>query len=170
MRRLLALIPLLAIAGCDSGPQSVEQIAAEVEETPRLKAGEWRTDFEITDFEVPGAPADMRASMQNMLQKQATTQCVSEQEAGQDPRDFLKKNQGTGCQFERFANSGGAIDAKLICAPEGGARSEATMKGTVAPERMTMTIATQTSIPGLPGGGAATINMKMNSVRTGDCA
>ena len=171
MRLLLLGMPLLALVGCDEGPKTPEQAAAEMASAPKMLPGRWRTSFEFTGMEMPGAPPEAQAMMKNMMRGRTDESCVTAEEANRDPRDFLRRSQQQGgCTFDRFdVSDSGLIDAAMVCAPQEGARVEATMKGSIQPERIDMTIDSNTTNAAMPEGNAR-VTMKMNSVRLGDCA
>lgn len=174
MRRSIVCLGALALAACnsaDDGPKTAEQAAEEMGEAPKMRAGLWTTTVEVTRFDMPGAPPEAKNMMQGMMgQGQSSEQCVSAEEANRDPREFLKESQQGNCTFGKFSVAGGAVDAQMTCKPEQGAEANVTMKGQIAPERVTMAIesaVTGAAAPGQPGN--MTMAMTMTSVRTGDC-
>jgi len=173
MNKLLLLaLPALALAACnsaDTGPKTPEQAAAEMKKAVKMTPGKWQTTMTITKFDMPGAPPEAAQAMKGMMGKPTVTEsCLTKEEADKDPADFIKKGQGDGCTFERFAIDDGKLDGKMVCdkGPQG--KMEATMNGTLGAEAMSMTMNSTVSDAKMPG-GKAEMGMTMAMKRIGAC-
>lgn len=178
MRTFLWGLPLLMLGACSEGPKTPEQAAEEMASAPKLRPGLWRTDFRFVDVEMPSLPPRAREMMKTMLEGRSDENCVTPEEANRDPREFLTRvQQQSGCRYDRFeVSSAGALDARMICAPPAGTseglpgnvRTEAEMKGTIAPELIDMTITSATTGIDSPVANAK-MTMTMKSARVGEC-
>lgn len=174
MKKLILIaLPALALAACDSadkGPKTPEQAAVEMKNAVKMKPGKWQTTMQITKFEMPGAPPEAAAAMKGMTgQAQTSESCLTKEEADKDPSEFIKKGQeGADCTFEHFDVSGGKLDGKMVCKKAGQGQMEASMKGTMGAEAMTMAMDTLVSDPKMPG-GKVQMSMTMDSKRIGEC-
>lgn len=174
MKKLIFLaLPALALAACDSadkGPKTPEQAAAAMKDAVKMKPGKWQTTMQITKFEMPGAPPETANAMKGMMgQAQTSESCLTKEEADKDPTEFIKKGQaGADCTFEHFDVSGGKLDGKMVCKKGGQGQMEATMKGILGAESMTMAMDTHVTDPNMPG-GKVEMGMTMTSKRIGEC-
>jgi hypothetical protein len=150
------------------------EVAAEMAETRAQRPGQYEASVEFTKFEVPGMPASMLAEMRGKMEGQTavkTSYCLTEEAAASSQRDRLRqmsRAQGD-CAFERFEVDGDAIDARLACTGmPGNGSATMTMAGTMGREASSVRVSSVMSNPATPGINA-TIDMQVDTRRTGDC-
>lgn len=176
MRRYLFVLPLLAFAACDRGPQvsienaTPEEVAAEMKKSgvaeELRKPGQWSTTMSVVEIEAPGMPPEALDQMRRMMGNgQTTERCVTEEELKQ-VESFIGQNNAN-CRFEHYRVSGGQIDGKARCR-QGGVNQQMTMNGSFTADSSDMTIRSETS-GGAPGQNV-NVTMNIKSKRLGDCA
>lgn len=175
MRRLTLMIPLLALAACDSGPSvsvenaTPEEVAAEMKKSgvaeQLRKPGQWETTMSVVDINAPGMPPEAMNQMRTMMGNGQTTQrCVTEEELKQ-VESFIGQNNAN-CRFDHYRVSDGKIDGKAKCS-QGAVNQLMTMNGSFTTDTSDMTIRSETS--GGPPGQNMTVTMNIKSKRLGDC-
>ncbi|MEY3704222.1 MAG: hypothetical protein RLZZ561_1842 [Pseudomonadota bacterium] len=132
MMRMLALVPLILLAGCEkmSDPvQSGKRAAATAAGRERpivtaLQPGLWETTTEIAVLEPEARAAlendDARALADKLGgQKQVSMACLSADQA-RSPNALVIGGRDQGqCSFESFSLNRGTLDAVLTCAQPG---------------------------------------------------
>jgi hypothetical protein len=163
----------LALAACnqaDKGPKTMEEAQKEAAKLERPEPGQYTQTMKITKFEVPNAPPEMAKQMQASLgEAQTTTFCLTEEMSKQGFQEMFNELGKDGeCKYERFAVSGGKLDALLQCESKAEGKGTITIAGTVGSQGSDVTVAIQTVNPASPMGNS-TIGMNMVSKRTGNC-
>lgn len=171
----LALSALSACGETPGEPKSIEEVAAEVDNMTKPKAGEYASTTELVELNIPGQPPEMAVQLKEMMSGQfaeTTTSCLTEAEAEQGFEEKIREMgegvNGLKCDFERFDVDGDNIDAKMACSGAAGMKAGLTMAGTVAAERQSVDMTMDMSGGQIPG-GTMQIKMKVVSERTGDC-
>lgn len=168
-----AVLAISTLAGCDKtdkGPKSMEQAKAEAAKLERPKPGLYKQSRTITKFEIPGTPPAAAAQMQAAMGKvQENNFCMTPEMANQGFRDIVDKiGKGKDCKYDRFAVSGGRIDALLHCENATQGKGTITMAGTVGEEGSDITVAVDQQGGQAPMANAK-ITMRVVSQRIGDC-
>jgi hypothetical protein len=163
--RLIALLPLLAIAACSGSSEPAKQEGeAEAAPAATIAAGQWETSTEVTSLvqRDKGAPA----IKMEKGSKTSRSVCVAEAD-GKQPPPALLVPEGLDCKYRDAYVSGGRLNATLACTRPGlsgdistivnGSFTATTLEGTA-------TIETR-----LSGEGDARIDTRLTGRRTGDC-
>ncbi len=157
MRRIALLIPALAL------------LPACGKADGELNPGSWKTTMTMTKFDIPGAPAAMLKAAQSALGKgESSDSCMSSAQARAGVRDFSGTMQQGQCKMEDFKQSGGKMSGKMVCTDSAMGATAMKMDGSYTPEMVNMTLSGEITEKSLPG-GKATIEMTINSARTGEC-
>jgi len=170
---LLGLVLLLA--ACGSGP-TVEEENASVEEVAEkvraasdneglLRPGQWQTRVSIEEVDMPGMPPQAAEQMKRMMAMSQTSEmCLAPEEVERPSGDFF--GAGENCRYDHFKMGGGKIDAAMRCT-HGGGSQRMEMAGTYSRDAYEMRMKSQ--MQGGPGGGPATMTMKVEAKRLGEC-
>ena len=179
MTRLLMLLPVALLFACDSGPEvdvrnaSVEQVANEVRDQGGfadgetfVRPGKWRASVEVSEFDIPGMPADMAQQMKSrMVAPPQVDTCLKPEDVKRPGEDFFAAQEN--CRYDHFRMGGGKMDAKMACRHEG-ITQQMEMSGTYGPDNYRMTTSMKTD-PGRAAMGAMTMKMTVESRRMGEC-
>lgn len=172
-----AVLAVSTLAGCNKsgdsgsgGPKSMEQAKEEAAKLERPKPGLYKQSMTITKFEIPGAPPAAAAQMQAAMSKaQESNFCMTAEMANQGFRDMFDKVGKNGdCKYDRFAVSGGKIDALLHCENAAQGKGTITMNGTVGEDGSDVTVAVDQQGGQTPMANAK-IAMHLVSQRIGEC-
>lgn len=181
MRMMMAAVAVsmtaVALGGCDTqnkGPQTEEEVRAELASAERMQPGEYASNVEIARFDVPGMPEEQQTMIRGLMTGAAQVQrsyCLTEAQAARGSEDmFREMAQGdSNCRFEDFNVSGQNVTGRMICGGQGGANATMNLTGTMAGDSSTMTMVMEISDPSLPQ-GRAEMEMRATSRRTGDCS
>lgn len=136
MRRLLALLPLLALApACGGAPEpanmSAEDVAATLEQIS-IEPGLWEVASAVTDVRGPNLPFDAR---RRMVGPRATVRhCIRPEQARQPSAGFLAGRDDDRCAYSDFSMQGGLLRGTMTCPGDRGAGSvETVMLGRYGP-------------------------------------
>lgn len=187
MPRLIAALPLLALAGCNqqstadsaarTGDVSLTNAApSEVAKQAQAAApahfapGEWETTVEILDMDMPGM-ANMPPQMREQMKKSLTAggrsvkTCITPEQAAKPQSDVLTGKTDGRCTYRNYTMSGGRIDATLACSgPQGGEMTQ-TISGTYT--QTSFALASEVHSSGEAGG--MNMKAKTSGKRLGDC-
>ncbi len=136
MRRLLALLPLLALApACDGTPESNNMSAAEVAgalEQISIEPGLWEVVSAITNVRGPNLPFDAR---RRMIGPRATVRhCIRPEQAQRPSAGFLAGSDDDRCVYRDFSMQGGLLRGTMTCTGDrGGGPVETEMLGRYGP-------------------------------------
>lgn len=180
MTRAFMLVPLLALAACDSGPKvtatnaSIEEVADKVAaarlDKDFLRPGQWLTKGSIDDISAPGMPAEIGAQMMRRGRGMpGTTSCMTEADVRKPGPDFFTGNKS--CRYDHFTLGGGKIDGRMRCTAAGGTQVS-TLTGIYGPDTYRLAMTTTMENPaGAPEGGIEGLTMKLSveGKRVGDC-
>jgi hypothetical protein len=167
MRRFCMLavgIAAIAITACSRGPEHIQ-------------AGEWEMRMKLTDFDAPGAPAEMVASSRAQLNQERTTRsCITPEQATNPLRDvraaMTQVPAGASCNTEEDRFAGGVIRLRVTCRATNGQQGQATiaMDGSFSETTLQATM-TMTAQGTEPGGAQRTlrVNSEVRGIRVGDC-
>lgn len=177
--RLIHALPLLAglaLAACGDNPDeeltdealSMDEVLAEAQDNGAMpQPGEYRTDFELVSFEVPGATSiDMETLRQQFAEGagEQTSFCVTE---AMDREAWISAMTDNSCTISRISAEGQTIDMAMTCAAEEGPQGRITLSGTQG--ETTSNLEMHMTQP-IPGHGTANIVARLTSERTGDCS
>ncbi len=168
----------LALAACGSEPgtpKTADEIAEAAEDLVKPTPGLYRSTATITEFEVPGLPAEQAAQMRDMMggaSGQSSESCMTQEQADEGFRNVAKQlGEGQGgvkCEFSEFEAAGSDLDASLKCTGPGGVDVTMDMDGTIEKERSEIAMAMTQKGAGIPG-GEVRVGMQIKSERIGDC-
>lgn len=172
---LPAALAVLLIAGCDKkadgGPKSMEEAKEEAAKLERPNPGQYKQTIQITQFEIPGAPAGTADQIkQAMQQQQEGSFCLTKEKADAGFREMFSEVGKNGeCTYERFDVNGGKLDAVLNCKGADKGTARIVLAGKVTSEGSDVTVNVDQKGPADNPMGTAKIGMHMTSQRTGDC-
>ena len=97
MKRFALILPLIATAACDSGPEvkadnaKPSEVAAKMRDAAGkgsfVRPGEWQQTVSLLKIEAPGMPPEAREYMQRAMDKaQVNNVCLSKEQA-EKPRE-----------------------------------------------------------------------------------
>lgn len=172
----LAAAILLAGCGGDAdtdgdGAVSSEELTAEAAGAIQPQPGQYRTSYELLEFDVPGMPESLKAQMQAQMGGAAEVAkpiitCLTPEQARANGAEELAKQMAEGnCTVARFDVSGGAISSEMQCSGADGVTTRVVMDGQMTATSSTMTMTSETEMQG------QTIRTKARatSERIGDC-
>ena len=178
---IMAALAALLLAGCGgSQPEeaqgealTVDQAAAALEETGRLRPGQYATTVEMLDVSIPGMPGAQGEALAQMIGGKAATRatfCLTPEEAEQGPERMVEEMANADCRVESLDTRAGSFSADMHCtAPQAG-EGDYRIEGTMTDESSTMTMRVDQAVPGVPGSPRVRLEMRVDSQRTGDCA
>ena len=174
--RFAITVPLLAavaLAGCNKepeGPKTAEQVKQEASAIVKPQPGQYRSTMTITNFVIPGMPADKAAQMKGMFSAsgKSTEFCLSADEADKGFEEFTKRMAQGKCSFDQFNTTSGTLDAKMTCQTGQGMTGKYEMNGSFSATGSKMALKVNQSAPGLPGGGMM-MEAEVINERIGDC-
>ena len=176
MTKLLAALPLILLAACDSSPDvkmenaSIGEVAQEMRQATGkegfISPGKWQQTVSLLEIEAPGMPDEIRAGMRRAMgNKQVHEVCLTKEQAKSPKEDFFA-GADKNCRYEHFNWGDGKIDLKLNCKHPQATQTMA-MVGSYSPDAYTMTM-TATNVGGGPA-GEMTMKMKVDAKRIGEC-
>jgi hypothetical protein len=151
-----------AAGGAISSEEVIERAR---EGTVRPLPGLYRSQVELVDLDIPGAPPQAAEMMRGQM-AQTNEFCLTEEDVEEGYRRMASQPQGDNCSFTRFDVDGGEIDAVMSCSNPGGGAVDITMQGTggETSSEFTMRMAGD-----FGGAGKGSMTMKQSSERIGDC-
>lgn len=163
MRMIVVSTLALALAACGS---SGDRADGEVQ----MKAGKWTQTMVIEKFELPGAPPEIAAMMQQMIgQEQSSETCMTEDQVAKGWAEQAKESmQGQACETESFDASDGKLSGKVVCSEDKGGSATMMLDGDYDAESMAMTMTAEIQSADMPG-GKGTMIMKLSGKRIGEC-
>lgn len=137
---------------------------------PARIPGEWEYVSKVELLDVQGGPPGMAENMRKASAPATTRrECMTKAEAEEDINKAMQKEQ-SGCRFERLQTGAGTIAGTAIC-KNGGMEATGTMRGTVKPTAMDMTVDMTMKLPSPGNSAPATMKMRMTMAgkRVGNC-
>ena len=176
MRRLTIALPLLAaiaLAGCNKdpdGPKTAEQVKKEASQLVKPQPGQYRTTMKVTNFAIPGMPAEQAAQMKGMFSASGKSSefCLSPAEADKGFEEFSKRMAQGKCSFDQFNATAGSLDARMTCQTGKGMTGKYEMHGTFSTTGSQMAMKVNQTAAGTPGGGMR-MEAEVTNERIGDC-
>ncbi|MGP1352681.1 MAG: DUF3617 domain-containing protein [Parasphingopyxis sp.] len=121
--------PVALLGACSSGGDadadgdgeiSSEEAQAEMENADvSITPGQWEATVQLTEFDMPDMPEEMRGMMQEQMgQAQTSTSCITEEEAA-NPEANMFGDENDDCTYTDFDMSGGTILIAGTCQAEG---------------------------------------------------
>ncbi|HJQ17339.1 MAG TPA: DUF3617 domain-containing protein [Allosphingosinicella sp.] len=152
--RKLALIVLLAAAGCGAGTQQAEA-PAEI----KLQPGQWEMTTEITNLAVP-------QSKQAAAKPITISNCITADQIDRPQPSIFASSKGN-CSYDNFYMSNGHLNGSVKCALPDGAGSVATsIDGSYTASTMTASVQTMNSVGGVAN---SQMSAKLSGRRIGEC-
>ena len=140
----LALAVACSSNGADTdgdGEISGEEAAAEMEgAAANITPGQWEATVQLTEFDMPDMPEEMRGMMQEQMgQARTSTSCITPEEAAAPEANMFGEDDD--CTYSEFDMSGGTILIAGSCQSEGmpGAMTMR-MEGSYTPTTYDMTM------------------------------
>lgn len=173
---LVAAILLGACGGGDAdtnadGALTTEEVAVEAQGMVQPRPGQYRTTLELLEFDAPGVPDDAKAKMQEAFASglsEGNTFCMTEAQAAQNgPRQMVENLAEAKCDMKAFNVSGNSVVAEMQCPGQGGKSNTIKMEGDMTADSSVMTM---DMTQDMPGTGALTMKMRVNSERIGECS
>lgn len=165
----------MALAACSSEPDepaaeqamNIDEAAEEFSKLDKPEPGQYKLEVEITSFDLPGAPEGALDQMKSVMESAyADGFCLTAEDAEKGFKEQLGQVAQNGqCDFNRLSVDNGKVDAKAVCALDGGTM-EMTMNGTVGKTSSDIVADTKMKAQGQE----MAMTMRMKQTRTGDCA
>jgi hypothetical protein len=173
----LAALALLAACGGDAdtnadGALSGEEVAAEAAGAIKPQPGQYRATYEMLEFNMPGASAEVKQRIQASMGGAAEvakpiTYCLTPEAAAANGAEQMAKNMAEGnCTVARFDVNGGTISADMQCTGPTGVISHVVMDGQMTATSSTMTMTDENDMPGV---GKIQTKTRITAERLGDC-
>ena len=133
---------------------------------PKPQPGSWSMKMDLVDVQGPDADK-VKAMMGPMFASMANMSiCITpEASAKSDPAKGITNGNGD-CKFDKQDVSSAGIHLSGVCT-KNGVQSKVSADGTLTATSQDMTMKTETTSP--MGGGALTMQIRVQSQRTGDC-
>lgn len=138
-----------------------------------IEPGEYRSEFEMVEFAIPGLDAQQTEMMRNAAQQGATqssTYCITPEKAAEGPERMLQEIAESDCVFSSLDSTGGIINAEMQCISADGLEGTFKMQGEVKESSWSMEMQIDQRVPGVSGDGRIQMTMRSNSTRIGECA
>ena len=182
--RLTHTLPLAAailLAACGGGGDadadgdsavSGEEVAAEAAQAIKPEPGQYKTSYELLEFDVPGMPDAVKQQMQAQMGGAAEvargiTYCLTPEDIASQGSQQMVQNMAEGnCTFAKYDVSGGTVSADMQCTGPDGTTNHVLMEGQMTSTGSTMTMTTEQAI----AGRQVHMKTRVTSERTGDCA
>ena len=134
-----------------------------------LTPGNWKSTMTMTKFDIPGAPIAMAQNAKALLGKgQSIDSCITPEMAKAGVKEMSSSMQQGDCKMEDFKQGGGKMSGTMRCTSSAMGATSMKMDGSYTPEKVNMKLSGELADSKLPG-GKASIEMRINSERTGDC-
>lgn len=179
--RFVLLMPIMTgfvLAACSSGGADAdgdgkvaqEEAVGALASMDAPRPGQYRTTFEMQEFNMPGMPKGMIDQMSGSIGGNfSMTYCQTESD-NEDAVRQMTDNMGRGdCTYNTFEVSGNSFTVDMTCTPPDGGAGTYKMTGTTSSEGTDMQMEMQQQMPGMQG-GPMTMKAHMTSERIGDCA
>jgi hypothetical protein len=141
MKKLIVAAPLVFAIACSSGGGSAdadgdgeisqEEAEAEVQSANiNITPGQWENTVQLTEFDVPDMPDEMRAMVEEeMGRARTTTSCITPEEASNPEANMFGGEDEEDCTYSEFTMSNGTILIAGSCDPVGGGATAMRMEG-----------------------------------------
>ena len=165
MRGIIGLVAVaVMVTACSS-----EKTADAAKESTKRQAGSWKNTLTLDQFEVAGAPPELKTMMQGMMTAASKEEvCMTPEFAAKENlAESLAKSQASqNCTFSKQELVGGKLDVAAICKDNNGQSLNLKMAGTSS----ATTTNVKTELTGkAPTGGDMKMVITIVSERTGDC-
>lgn len=166
----LCAVAAVTLAGCgDKKPDATASegaaTASATAESVKPRPGHWDVKLEMTDFDVPGMPAEIKQTIgKQIAQAGAMATCLTPEQAARNDGKFFEPKNNKDCTSESFAMENGKLDAKMVCS-RAGTKQTVAMKGTYGADAYDLTLNSQGEANGQP----MKMTMHVTGKRTGEC-
>lgn len=156
--KLGVLLPIVALAGCSgSGGAAPDTLP---------KPGNWKHGVTLLSFSSDDAPDVTKRLMQDRYGVEESHEaCTSEEDASAGIGAFVVATQQGDCTMEDAKAEGGKVSGTLVCPPN----ARLAVTGTYSEGRFELSLRGPYNELSSPS-GKSTVEMKVVSVRTGDCS
>jgi len=130
---------------------SREEVKGEVDKV-QLKPGQWEGSFTLEDIDLshtPGASAQVKDRMKQMMSQSSIQYCLTPEEAANPSGRMFSGQENNDCTYGGFDARGGTVKGQVSCKGENGTM-DAVMTGSYAPESYEMHM--DMKMAGGPGG------------------
>lgn len=179
MRHLPIVLAVLGLTltGCSKQPDAAQtQASAAAAATAAVQAmrpepGKYRVTTKFTKVSIPGLPPAAAANAGKMFSNtgQSTEFCLTPQQASMGFEEMTKRAAQGKCTYDRFNAVGGRLDAAMTCETGRGMTTKSHVTGTFSPTGSNMTMVSEATVPGLPG-GRMEMEGSVVTERLGDCS
>lgn len=167
----LSALAALSLAACKKDTvvakdESVESVARKVAASDiKPLPGRWESTMKLAKIDMPGLPPEAREAMnQQMGAARTATTCLTPEQAANPNADFFQKG-AENCKYDRFAMTGGKIDAVMTCTQDSTA-IKMSMAGSYSETAYDIKVRSEGEMePGMP----MAMEMTVASRRVGDC-
>lgn len=171
----LCAAALIALVGC-GGTKTPEGASSEAapKEAPvapvaageKPRPGQWQVKLMLTDFDVPGMPANLKDTMSKQMQQASdVTTCLTQAEVDRNDGKFLGPRDQD-CDYHTFTMADGRVAAKMTCT-KSAVKQTVEMTGTYGAEAYDLTLNSQSDMNGTPMKMAMHVTGKRNGECTG---
>ena len=179
MNRLILALPLLMVAGCNSGPEveaenaSIAEVAEQVREASdgkmMVRPGKWVSEVTLESIDIPGMPPAAAEQIKATMAKAASGHetCLSADQAKRPNEDFFAGSDGN-CRYDKFSMDGGKMSGTMRCAQQG-ASQVIEFDGDYSPDSYEMRMSSTVEGNSGPETGPMRMAMRVKSRRIGDC-
>lgn len=152
-------------AGAPSDPAAVAKALAAAQDF-HMQPGLYRTTIAIKQFDMPGMPAAVVASMKQHMADKPVTYCLTLEDANKGVEALKQGMAKANCQFDSFSAAGGKLDSSVTCNFDGKGSMHAVSHGTYTD---TGSVAASTAEVAMGGAGKMRIEQVTTTTRVGDC-
>ncbi|MBN8831049.1 MAG: DUF3617 domain-containing protein [Sphingomonadales bacterium] len=177
----IALVALIPLAACDSGPSVTATNATQKEvqekvadavgggDAQMVEPGRWEGAMTVHEIDIPNMPAAAKEQMkQSMAGAKSFVSCVTPEDVKAQKAFFTGDEDDKSCKYDHFRLAGGKLDAALSCDRGEAGKMHMTMTGSYAPQSYRMDMASKAE--GGPGHmGAMSMRMTVEAKRVGAC-
>jgi Protein of unknown function (DUF3617) len=137
----------------------------------RPEPGKYRITTKFTKVDIPGLPPAAAANAGKMFSNtgQSTEFCLTPEQAAMGYEEMTKRAAQGKCTYDRFSAANGKLDAAMTCETGKGMTTKSQVSGTFTPTGSNMTMASEATMPGTPG-GRMTMEGSVVTERLGDCS
>lgn len=152
--------------GAQAGSVPRETVIARAADAIRPQPGLYRSTTEITEFDIPDAPPQVKEMMRDRgMSRQSTEYCLTPADVEKGFEESVRKSQQGDCDYKRFDVAGGTIEAAMTCRQDG-RTVDLTLSGRGTRTSSDMAMTMQTDMGPM---GKGTIRARTKSERIGDC-
>lgn len=155
----MALVALIAVAGCSGGTESDTNGDGKVSPDERAKElaqdgympvmpGRWKTEFTFTDIDVPRLGKKEKQDLLEQAQAGASgLSCLSAAEAAKPSADFFGGEGAEECTYKKFDLAGSRASMQVVCGMGTLGKADMELDGTVGDKEFDFDTKLTVSVP-----------------------